>query len=155
MTTALTLLKNLPAMDQAFIGTVRQQSAKHWLIGEGEHFPLHIESLEQKNRFIIYGTGIRNSAEPVETPIMTTQFLENLVGYCLGNYGICAGPVTLTIYQVITAGPDYSLDRLAAEIVCHRMLVECFLESDFDPEQDWPKTVQDLEDVSPILPFAH
>ena len=155
MTKAATFLKNLVNLDQDFIGTVTPITDRHWHCSSDTLLPIQIETLAQSDRFILYGTGIRKTGEPVLTSILNTQFLENLTGHSLGNYGICAGPVTLTIYQIITIRPCYSLDRLAAEIACHRMLVECFLESNFDPEDSWPKTMKDLEDISPLLPFHH
>ena len=155
MIIAASLFQKLSSLEEDYIGPLTMVTPSRYVVGGGDVFPVQLETLEQSDRFIIYGTGIRQTAEPVLAPIMTTQFLENLSGHTLGNYGICAGPVTLTIYQVITLNPQYTLDRLAAEIVCHRMLVECFLESEFTPEENWPKTVQDLVDNTPILPFHH
>ena len=149
------LLNLLDQIDTSFTGQVNRLSQNHWYIGENDVFPIHIETLVQSDRFIIYGTGMRETGEPIKNSIMTTQFLENLNGYSLGNYGICPGLVTLTVYQIITIKNEFSADRLASEIVCHRMLTECFLETEFYPEDDWPKTVQDLEDNSPIVPFHH
>lgn len=155
MTVVMQILKQLNDIDTEFTGPVNSISHNHWIIGDDNIFPIHIETVAQPNRLIIYGTGMRDTGEPITNSIMTTQFLENLNGYSLGNYGICPGLVTLTVYQVITIHGQFSAERLATEIVCHRMLTECFLESEFYPEDDWPKTVQDLEDNTPIIPFQH
>ena len=155
MASVNSVLSKLEGMDTAYTGSVDRINLDHWIIGGDKKFPIHIETLTQLNRFIIYGTGVRETGAPIYTPIMTTQFLENLNGYALGNYGICPGLVTMTVYQIITVKFEYTPDKLASEIVCHRMLTECFLESEFYPEDGWPKTVQDLEDISPIIPYHH
>ena len=155
MTCVINVLSQLNVMDTDYTGQVYQVSPCHWIIGGDEEFPIHIEALEQPHRFIIYGTGLRQTGAPIYSSMMSTQFLENLNGYALGNYGICPGLVTMTVYQIITMRADYSIERLAAEIVCHRMLTECFLDAEFDPDDDWPRTVQELEDSSPITPFQH
>ncbi len=155
MTTAKDLLSQIDDIDMGFTGDVKHVEKGRWIVGNEDNFPIQIELLEQKNRFIIYGTGVRETGAAVLSSIMATQFLEHLSGHSLGNYGICPGPVTLTVYQIIQIKSGYNLERLGAEIVCHRMLTECFLEADFDPDDCWPKTVQDLEDISPTIPFHH
>lgn len=155
MPSVFSLLNKLETMDPVYTGPVDRINLNHWIVGGNEAFPIQIETLAQPERFIIYCTGVRETGAPIYTPLMKTQFLENLNGYVLGNYGICPGLVTMTVYQIITMKPDFSLDRMASEIVCHRMLTECFLESEFFPDDDWPKTVQDLEDNTPIIPFHH
>ena len=86
---------------------------------------------------------------------MITLFIEGLRGHSLGSYGICPGPVTITLYQKINWHPSYCLERLVAEIACHRLLTECFLEGAAEQGLDHQLSLKDMHGDQPILPHRH
>ena len=106
------------------IGTVDHVDDNRWIIGGQDLFPVQIELLQGEASFLLYGTALRETSEPVFLPLMISMFIEGLNGHSLGNYGICPGPVTLSLYQKITITPHYNLERLKAQIACHRLLIE-------------------------------
>ncbi len=142
-------------LDDCNIGTVQQVEDHRLIIGQADLFPVQIERMEQEDRFLLYATGVRETAEPVFLPMMITLFLEGLNGHSLGEYGICPGPVTVTLYQKIICSKGYSIERLAAQIACHRLLTECFLEADYVPPAASPSFSTYGHHDQPILPFRH
>lgn len=151
----LNTLDSSDSADSDVLGAVNKIDDNRWIIGGEDEFPIQIELLEGEVNFLIYGTGIRATSAPVFAPIMATLFVEGLHGHSLGKYGICAGPVTLTIYQRLMWSDEYTPDRLAAEIACHRMLTECFLEGVLIEGDDHQVSLQDLHDNQPMLPLRH
>ena len=127
MAALVDLLVRLDEEKDQDIGFVDRVEDHRWIIGDHDVFPIQIERLESRDSFLLYSTAIRETSEPVLLPMMISLFIEGLNGHSLGNYGICPGPVTLTLYQKISITPAYSLDRLKAQIACHRLLTECFL----------------------------
>jgi hypothetical protein len=149
------VLNELNSVGSDSLGAVNKIDESRWIIGGEDDFPIQIELLEGDGSFLIYGTGIRATSAPVFAPIMVTLFVEGLHGHSLGKYGICPGPVTVTIYQKLTWHPEYTPQRLAAEITCHRMLTECFLEGVLIESDDHQVSLQDLHDNQPMLPLRH
>lgn len=140
--------------DDSF-GTIDQIEDHRWIIGDGDIFPVQIEELYSGNMALIYATALRETSEPVLLPMMITLFIEGLSGHSLGNYGICPGPITLTLYQKITLNENTQHDRLKAQIACHRLLMECFLMSEYDRSQDLTLLADYNTADQPILPFRH
>ena len=149
------LMNGLAAEDDPDIGIVDHVEDHRWIIGDQDVFPVQIELLEGGQGFLLYATALRETSEPVLLPMMISLFIEGLNGHSLGNYGICPGPVTLTLYQKIAMPPHYSLDRLKAQIACHRLLTECFLESGYNRHEDLTLILDEGKNDPPILPFRH
>ena len=137
------------------IGLVDHIDDNRWIIGGQDIFPIQIELLQGGTSFLLYGTALRETAEPVFLPLMISMFIEGLNGHSLGNYGICLGPVTLSLYQKITITSHYSLERLKAQIACQRLLMECFLDAGYDRHEDLTLMSGMGENDPPILPFRH
>lgn len=155
MTSLGRLLLALAEDDRHEIGMVSQLSETRWIIGDNQNFLVQIEILVPKKNILLYTTGIRAGGEPVLAPLMETFFLERLCGHSLGSYGISVGPVTLTTYQRITMNKQFNMGKLVTSIICHRMLMECYLNADIDTYDDgWPLEKPVLSDA-PILPHRH
>ncbi len=137
------------------IGMVDHVDDNRWIIGGQDIFPVQIEMLQGGTSFLLYGTALRETAEPVFLPLMISMFIEGLNGHSLGNYGICPGPVTLSLYQKITIPPRYSLEKLKAQIACQRLLIECFLDAGYDRHEDLTLITGEGQIDTPILPFRH
>ena len=137
------------------IGIVDHIDDNRWIIGGQDIFPVQIELLQGETSFLLYGTALRETAEPVFLPLMISMFIEGLNGHSLGSYGICPGPVTLSLYQKITITPQFSLERLKAQIACQRLLIECFLDAGYDCHEDLTLMSGMGENDTPILPFRH
>ena len=84
------------------MGPVVEADRGRWIIGDDAAFPVQLERLVEGDSYLLYSTAIRQTGAPVQSPLLKTMMLENLCGLNLGRYGICAGPVTLTLYQRIT-----------------------------------------------------
>ncbi|MCE2517454.1 MAG: hypothetical protein J4F41_06390 [Alphaproteobacteria bacterium] len=151
----LEVVESLALVDPKCIGPVQKVDDRRWIIGGEDIFPVQIELLEGDHGVLLYGTGIRATGEPVYAPIMITLFIEGLRGHSLGSYGICPGPVTITLYQKIIWDASYGLDRLVAEISCHRLLTECFLEGAAEEGHDLQLSLKDMHGDQPILPHRH
>lgn len=136
------------------LGPVEEVARGHWIIGEGCIFPVQLERLAESENYLLYTTAIRQTGEPVTAPFIQTVFLENLSGHSLGRYGICAGPVTLTLYQQISINTPASAERLAALITCHRMLMDCYISSGFSQDDEFFQPVT-KENEAMVLPFRH
>ena len=137
------------------IGMVDHIDDNRWIIGGQDIFSVQIELLQGETSFLLYDTALRKNAEPVFLPMMISMFIEGLSGHSLGNYGICPGPVTLSLYQKITITPQFSLERLKAQIVCQRLLIECFLEAGYDRHEDLTLISDEGQNDPPILLFRH
>ena len=120
-----------------------------------QNFPVHIETLAPPKTILLYATGTRDGGKPVLAPMIETFFLERLCGHSLGSYGISVGPVTLTTYQRILMSKTFSMGKLVTSIICHRMLMECYLNADIDMVDDgWPPEKALLSEAA-ILPHRH
>ncbi len=137
------------------LGIVNKIDDRHWIIGDHSVFPIQVELLDDDNSFLIYGTGVRATGEPVYTSFMVTLFVEGLFGHSLGRYGICPGAVTITIYQKVIWLEHYTIERMTAEITCHRLLTECFLEGAAADIEIFGGLPQHRHDDIPILPMCH
>ena len=113
---------------------------------------MQLERLVESDSYMLYSTAIRQSGMPVQSLLLKTMMLENLYGLNLGRYGICAGPVTLTLYQRITISTPSSAEGLAA-MIFHRMLMDCYIEGAFDTEDDQHLDLNQLE-TPMVIPFA-
>ena len=136
------------------MGPVVEADRGRWIIGDDGVFPVQLERLVESDSYLLYSTAIRQTGVPVQTPLLKTMMLENLYGLNLGRYGICAGPVTLTLYQRITISTPSSAEGLAAMITCHRMLMDCYIEGAFDSEDDQHLDLNQLE-TPMVIPFCH
>ncbi len=149
------LLLALAEDDRQEVGMVSQLGETRWIIGDDENFPVQIEILVPEKNILLYATGIRSGGQPVLAPMMETLFLERLYGHSLGSYGISVGPVTLTTYQRIALSGQFNMGKLVTSIICHRMLMECYLNADTDISDDgWLLENPALSDA-PILPHRH
>ena len=136
------------------MGPVVEADRGRWIIGDDAAFPVQLERLVESDSYLLYSTAIRQTGAPVQSPLLKTMMLENLCGLNLGRYGICAGPVTLTLYQRITISTPSSAEGLAAMITCHRMLMDCYIEGAFDAEDDQHLDLNHLE-TPMVIPFCH
>ena len=136
------------------IGVVVEAGPGHWVIGDEDILPVQLERLADGESYLLYATVVRKTAEPVYIPFIKTLFMEQLMGHCLGRYGICAGPVTITLYQKITICSPASAERLAATIACHRMLMDCYIEGNIDLDDDAYLPVSQNE-TAMVIPFCH
>jgi len=149
------LLSALAENESHDIGMVSGFGDHRWIIGDEQNFPVQIETLAPDGMILLYATGTRQGGEPVIAPIMETFFLEGLCGHSLGSYGISVGPVTLTTYQRMRLSSTFTLGKLVTSIICHRMLIECYLNADFSPPDDgWPLEKSVLSDAA-IIPHRH
>jgi len=149
------LLLALAENDSHDIGMISQLGEARWIIGDDQNFPVHIETLIPKNNFLLYATGTRAGGEPVLAPMIETFFREGLCGHSLGCYGISVGPVTLTTYQRIAISRSFNMGKLVTSIICHRMLIECYLNADLDFSDDgWPAETAVFSEAA-ILPHRH
>ena len=149
------VLDQLGTASSALLGKINKIDDRRWIIGDDETFPIQIELLEDKASFLIYGTGMRATGEPVYTPFMNTLFIEGLNGHSLGRYGISPGMFTITVYQIFTWNDDFTAERITAEITCHRLLTECFLEGVAAEEEDYSLSLNNSKNDQPILPMRH
>ena len=149
------LMNRLQIENDPDIGMVDHIDDHRWIGGGHDIFPIQIEMLQGGDCFLLYGTALRETSEPVFLPLMISMFIEGLNGHSLGNYGICPGPVTLSLYQKITITPQFSFERLKAQIACRRLLIECFLDAGYDRSEDLTLISGMGENDPPILPFRH
>lgn len=136
------------------LGPVEEVEKGHWIIGDDHIFPVQLERLAERETYLLYTTAIRQTGEPVYAPFIQTLFLENLSGHSLGRYGISAWPVTLTLYQWIRISSPASAERLAALITCHRMLMDCYLSSRDNDDDDHYLPVS-KDNTAMVILFRH
>ena len=84
------------------LGKISYSEDGHWVLGDDSHFPIQLEPLSHIDEIIIYGTFVKNTGEPIYTPILASMMLENMIGTSLTGYGICPGPVTFTIFSKVS-----------------------------------------------------
>lgn len=149
------MLQSINEIGFGDLGAVVSAKDGRWIIGDDTLFPLQIERLAAKDHYLLYATAVRATAEPVYVSLMKTMFVENLQGMSLGRYGICFGPVTLTLYQQLVFDRHFSAEKLAAMMACHRMLIECYLEGDSASLEDVPfSRLLSMMDGT-VIPFRH
>lgn len=149
------VLDQMGSVSSAHLGTINKIDDRRWIIGDDDIFPIQIELLEDTSNFLIYGTGMRSTGEPVYTPLMSTLFIEGSNGHSLGRYGISPGMFTITVYQIFTWNEEFTVERIAAEITCHRLLTECFLEGVAADEENYGLSLNNSKTDQPILPMRH
>lgn len=155
MSDLVSILDQIGLVSSSNLGQINKIDDRRWIIGDDNIFPIQIELLEDKSSFLIYGTGMRSTGEPVFTPLMSTLFIEGLNGHSLGRYGISPGIFTITVYQIFTWNEDLTAERIAAEIACHRLLTECFLEGVGADEEGYGLSLYNSKNDQPILPMRH
>ena len=155
MLTMPEMLKSINETSFGDLGSLVNVKNGHWVIGGDSLFPLQIEMLAEDNRYLLYSSAIRSTAEPIYVSLMKTMFIENLQGMSLGRYGICLGLVTITIYQQIKLDQINTNEKLAAMMTCHRMLMECYLEGDATMVEDLPYSPLLSMMNSTVIPFRH
>lgn len=149
------LLDKLNSSEFGDLGTVVEAGRGRWIIGNDDQFPVQIEQLATEKNYLLYATAIRSTAEPVFVSMMKTLFIENLKGLSLGRYGICFGPVTITLYQHLKVEFETPPEKLAATLTCHRMLMECYLDGDAALDEDQITSRLTFAREELLLPFRH
>ncbi|MGA1019662.1 MAG: hypothetical protein ACO3TT_03960 [Candidatus Puniceispirillales bacterium] len=96
------LMDLVDEIDDHGLGKISHSEDGHWVVGDDSHFPIQLEILSHIEQVIIYGTFVKNSGEPIYTPILSSMMLENMIGTTLTGYGICPGPVTFTIFSKVS-----------------------------------------------------
>lgn len=148
-------LSKLNSSEFGDLGAVVEAGRNRWIIGDDTQFPVQIEQLATKGDYLLYATAIRKMGEPVYISMIKTLFIENLKGMSLGRYGICFGPVTITLYQNLRVDHRFCTEKLAATITCHRMLMECYLEGDASVMDDHQAPQKLFAKDELLLPFRH
>ena len=148
------VLESIERYEVGEIGDVAKVSQGHWIIGDEPILPVQLEKLSEVGEYLLYATVFHKTAEPSYTPLMTTMFMEHLSGHSLGSYGICVGALTMTLYQRMTIRTPAAAERLAAMIICHRMLMDCYIGGDFDPEDD-PHLPVSQHRIAKSMRFCH
>ncbi len=149
------LMQRLCNGEQDDIGMVNHVEDHRWIVGDHDLFPIHVEKLASEQGVLLYATILRETSEPVYLPLISTLFIEGISGHSLGRYGICSGPISLSLYQKLDLGEANGLEQLKSQIACHRLLVECFLETEItNPEVKDPVSADQGLD-HPMVPLRH
>jgi len=149
------LMQRLCNSEDDDIGMVNHVEDQRWIVGDHDLFPIHVEELVNGQGVLLYATILRETSEPVYLPLISTLFIEGISGHSLGRYGICPGPISLSLYLKVDLNETDELEKLKSKIACHRLLVECFLETEMtNPEAFDPvSTESGLE--HPMVPLRH
>lgn len=149
------VFESLCEIESDVLGSVNRIDDRRWIFGDKDNFPIQIEYTEGDDGFLIYGTALWENGEPVLAPLMVTLFVEKLFGHSIGGYGISPGPVTITIYQHVKWKNHFDADRLIAEVSCHRLLTECFIQGVAFSDDENNMALTDIHGDQPIIPFRH